>query len=199
MTKPSSHDLEILKIPAYQRKTALDRRSAKKPLRTALDRKQDEDRKQEVRQDRLSKTARVSKVDLPRPTAATYSFRKNFQKEMQRAHEELSIQDASPVVLDAPLSPLPSTKVATHKPSSRYETVGEVTMYLEKIQVAIIDVTKPIRLGDALWFEDETGLFFQTVESMQLNRKEIKIARKGMDIGMKVLREPRLHGRVYKA
>jgi hypothetical protein len=54
-------------------------------------------------------------------------------------------------------------------------------------------------LGDTLWFEDETGLFFQTVESMQLNRKEIKIARKGMDIGMKVLREPRLHGRVYKA
>ena len=70
--------------------------------------------------------------------------------------------------------------------------------YFENIDVAIIKTTSPIREGDRLIFQKEGGLFEQTIDSMQINRKDVKLARSGSDIGMKVLMEPIVGTPVYK-
>lgn len=70
--------------------------------------------------------------------------------------------------------------------------------YFEKIQVAIIKVTSPIKSSDILIFEKEGGLFQQPIASMQIDRKDVSLARSGSDIGTKVVMEPKVGAHVYK-
>jgi hypothetical protein len=75
---------------------------------------------------------------------------------------------------------------------------GRCEGYFEKINVAVIRVTSPIRKGDRLIFEKEKGLFEQTLNSMQVDRKDINLARSGTEIGTKVFMEPKVGAPVYK-
>jgi putative protease len=76
--------------------------------------------------------------------------------------------------------------------------IGCITAYFDKIQVAVIKLEKPLRLGDIIQITAEGMLFQQPVDSMQINRKPVKIAKKGSEIGLKVSQEPELNGPVYK-
>lgn len=78
------------------------------------------------------------------------------------------------------------------------QTCGSCDGYFDKINVAVIKVVSPIRAGDTLLFETTNGLFQQTINSMQQNRKEIKLARSGSEIGVKVAIEPKVGGNIYK-
>ncbi len=75
---------------------------------------------------------------------------------------------------------------------------GHCEGYFEKINVAIIKVTSPIRKGDILIFEKEGGLFEQTLNSMQIDRKDVSLARSGSDIGVKTELNPIVGSNVYK-
>ncbi|MBI4975477.1 hypothetical protein HZC20_02255 [Candidatus Peregrinibacteria bacterium] len=70
--------------------------------------------------------------------------------------------------------------------------------YFDKINVAIIQVTSPIRKGDSLIFEKEGGLFEQTIDSIQIDRQDVQLARSGTTIGVKVLMKPQVGTSVYK-
>lgn len=75
---------------------------------------------------------------------------------------------------------------------------GTCEGYFEKIEVAIIKVYSPLRIGDRIIMETADGLFEQTLISMQIDRKDIKIARSGAEIGIKVLMQPQVSTTVYK-
>ena len=64
--------------------------------------------------------------------------------------------------------------------------VGTVTHYYGHIGVAIIALTGKLSKGDKVKFEGGKTEFEQTVESMQIEHKEIDSAKKGDVIGMKV-------------
>lgn len=70
--------------------------------------------------------------------------------------------------------------------------------YFDKIEVAIVKLTKPLREGDLIIFEKQDGLFQQPVKSMQINRKDVKLAHTGSDIGLKVALKPQVGTPVYK-
>ena len=63
--------------------------------------------------------------------------------------------------------------------------VGKVTHFFDKISVAVIELTAPIKVGDKLKFKHGTEEFEQTVDSMQIEHDQIKAAKKGQAIGMK--------------
>ncbi len=75
---------------------------------------------------------------------------------------------------------------------------GNCEGYFEKINVCIIKVTSAIREGDTLLFETDEGLFQQPFSSMQQNRKNIKLARTGSEIGIKTALKPKVGGNIYK-
>ena len=76
---------------------------------------------------------------------------------------------------------------------------GKCEGYLEKIQVAIVTVSAPLRIGDRVLFESESGgLFEQNLGEMQINREDVMTAYSGDDIGMKVKAVPKKNGNVYK-
>lgn len=78
------------------------------------------------------------------------------------------------------------------------EKVGEITHYFTKIGVAVVDVTAPLKVGDRIAVKGMTTNFEQTVDSMQIEGKNIEEAKKGDDIGMKVADRVRKGDVVYR-
>ena len=64
--------------------------------------------------------------------------------------------------------------------------VGTVTHYYGNIGVAIITLAGKLSKGDKVKFENGKSEFEQTVESMQIEHKEIDSAKKGDVVGIKV-------------
>jgi len=78
------------------------------------------------------------------------------------------------------------------------KAVGTVTHYFSNISVAIIKVSAAIKVGGKIRIKGHTTDFEQEIESMQVDHKDVKNAKKGDDIGMKVADHVREHDIVYK-
>lgn len=165
------HEIDPTKIPAFQRKRSLLAKQRKKT--------------------KASKTTKVRKTrsSYQKPT---YQSSPSFNEPL--ADILLPSQSIFPAPLDN--DPLP-TKVE-RKDFEEMKTCGQCEGYFDKINVAIIKLTSPLRIGDIVIFEKEGGLFQQTVTSMQIDRREVRQALSGSDIGLKVLQTPTVGTRVYK-
>lgn len=64
--------------------------------------------------------------------------------------------------------------------------IGIVTHFYGNIGVAIVTLTGKLQKGDKVKFESGKTEFEQTIESMQIEHKEINSANKGDVIGVKV-------------
>lgn len=64
--------------------------------------------------------------------------------------------------------------------------IGKVVHYYGGIKVAIVKFNKDIKAGREVRFKGNTTDFKQTVSSMQFDHKEVKTAKKGKQIGVKV-------------
>lgn len=76
--------------------------------------------------------------------------------------------------------------------------VGKVVHFYPKISVAVIELEDVLKVGDKISIEGKTTNFSQIVESMQVERQDIKEATKGQTIGLKVIERAREGDRVYK-
>lgn len=76
--------------------------------------------------------------------------------------------------------------------------VGRVTHFFSKINVAVIELTAPIAVGDRLVFKGPNTDFEQTVESMQIEHENVQRAEAGQSIGLKVNERVRETDTVYK-
>lgn len=76
--------------------------------------------------------------------------------------------------------------------------VGKISHFFPKISVAVIEVEAPIKVGDKISIEGPTTKFEQKVESMEVEHKKVKSAKKGDSIGMKVAEKVREKDLVYK-
>ena len=77
---------------------------------------------------------------------------------------------------------------------SKYEKVlvGHVSHFYPKAEVALIDLKhNGLKVGDNIQIEGEKTFIEQKIDSMEINNKEIKKAKKGEEIGIKV------NGKVY--
>lgn len=63
---------------------------------------------------------------------------------------------------------------------------GKVTHYYDKIGVAVVEVTKPLKVGDTIKISGHDKEFTQVIASMQIEHEQIQEAKKGQIIGMKV-------------
>jgi putative protease len=79
------------------------------------------------------------------------------------------------------------------------ERIGVVEHFFTKISVAAIRVTDgELRIGDSIHFVGATTDFTQKIESMEINRKPIEVAKPGDEIGIKVKERVREKDIVYK-
>jgi len=64
--------------------------------------------------------------------------------------------------------------------------IGEITHYYSKIGVAIIKLSAPLAVGDEINIKGSTTDLKETIESMQVNHEDIKEAKAGDEVGIKV-------------
>lgn len=76
--------------------------------------------------------------------------------------------------------------------------VGRVSHFFGKINVAIIEVTDTISVGDKIVIKGPTTDIEQTVDSMEIEHTKVKQAEAGQSIGMKVNARVREKDIVYK-
>ena len=76
--------------------------------------------------------------------------------------------------------------------------IGYVSHFFSKINVAIIELTLPLSLGDHILVKGPSTDFDQKVESMQIDRKEIYRAEGGQSVGLKLGQLAREKDFVYK-
>lgn len=182
-------DIDVLKIPAFQRKKSLAKRAEKVIPWTALDRQREGVLKEQKRVNKYHDPVAVPKKKFRKNLSlsagknffGSNSFGSNF-------FQPIISPDSKSSIL-TPVSP---------SVSSRYQIIGTVIHYLDRIQVAIIRLSMSLKKDDLVAIEDENGIFFQPVSSMQINRKDVKTAKKGSEIGMKTGQIPKIGGKVFK-
>ena len=76
--------------------------------------------------------------------------------------------------------------------------IGEVSNYFEHIGAAAIKLLKSLKVGDIVKMKGGEIEFEQMIESMQINHKPTKEAKKGDEIGIIVKQKVRKGYKVYK-
>jgi hypothetical protein len=79
------------------------------------------------------------------------------------------------------------------------DLIGKVIHYYDKIQVAVLKLSKSLKVGDKVKFVHGEKNFEQTVESMQLEHKQIDSGKKGQEVAVKVDKEAKSGSLVYQA
>lgn len=75
--------------------------------------------------------------------------------------------------------------------------IGEVITYFSHVEVAAIKLKTKLKIGDKIHIKGHTTDFEQEIESMQIDKKPVKEAKKGDDIGIKVNDKVRPNDKVY--
>ena len=78
------------------------------------------------------------------------------------------------------------------------ERIGIVSHYFSKIGVASVDLEGELAMGDTIHIKGHTTDFAQKIESIQIENKNVKHAKKGDDVAIKVKETAREHDIVYK-
>ena len=79
------------------------------------------------------------------------------------------------------------------------EKIGVVEHFFTKISVAAIKITDgELKVGDTIHIVGATTDFKQKVESMQINKQPVDVARPGDEVGIKVIDRVRENDVVYK-
>ncbi len=75
--------------------------------------------------------------------------------------------------------------------------IGRVSSYFSHVGVAAIKLSAGLKIGDKVHIKGHTTDFEVPVTSMQIERKDVKTAKKGDHIGIKVPDKVRPNDRVF--
>lgn len=76
--------------------------------------------------------------------------------------------------------------------------VGHILHFFSKINVAVLELTAPLAVGDRILVKGPSTDFEQVVESMQIEHKNIQRAEAGQSVGLKTAQHARERDVVYK-
>jgi translation initiation factor IF-2 len=66
------------------------------------------------------------------------------------------------------------------------QEIGRVSTFFSHVSVAAIKLSGKLRVGDRIRVKGHTTDFEQLVDSMQVDKKNLKEAKKGDEVGIKV-------------
>ena len=76
--------------------------------------------------------------------------------------------------------------------------VGRITHFFSKINVAVVELKAPLKVGDTIVVKGPTTDFQQVVDSMQIEHQNVQSALAGQSIGLKVVQRARETDVVFK-
>lgn len=75
--------------------------------------------------------------------------------------------------------------------------IGKVTHYFDHLSVVIVELSDELKVGKKIHIKGHTTDFKEVTDSIQINKVEVKEAKAGDVIGLKVTEEAREGDRVY--
>jgi putative protease len=81
---------------------------------------------------------------------------------------------------------------------SQYEKVGRIAHFYTKPSVAVVELSSTLNKGDKIVIKGSTTDIEQTVDSIEIEHKQIPSAQAGQSIGMKVNGRVRENDIVYR-
>ena len=76
--------------------------------------------------------------------------------------------------------------------------IGEITNYFRNVKAAAILLSAPLKVGDKIKIKGGEKEFEMQVKSMQIDRKEVKEAKKGEEIGLLVPEDVHRGYKIFK-
>ena len=76
--------------------------------------------------------------------------------------------------------------------------IGKVVHWYDKIGVAVLDLSGVLKVGDIIKVQKGDEEFEETIESMQINHKNVKSAKKGDEVAIKLANTAKSGALVYK-
>ncbi len=90
-------------------------------------------------------------------------------------------------------------KASGKKKASREILIGEVTHFFSKIQVIVLKMTGgSLKVGDQIHVKGRGCDFVQKVDSLQIESVDVKLARKGQLVGLKVDISTKVGSKVFR-
>jgi hypothetical protein len=80
----------------------------------------------------------------------------------------------------------------------RFNRNRNVIHYFQKINVAIVELSLPLSVGDQILIKGPSTDFEQTVDSIEVDRKPIQRAEGGQSVGLKLSQLTRVKDVVFK-
>lgn len=77
--------------------------------------------------------------------------------------------------------------------------IGTVSSYFSHVNVAAIKLSNTLKVGDKIHIKGHTTDFEKKVDSMQIEKKDVKKAKKGDHIGIQVSEKVRPNDKVFLA
>ncbi len=129
--------------------------------------------KKVVKKGGIKKNGKVSKKPMKKVVSKKGEAKKMVKKNAKKASK------ATPKVMK---------NIQSEKNQNKGKLIGIVSHYFDKISVAAIKLSAPLKVGDKIAFRDHLNndLFEQEVASLQINRESINKAQKGDEVGLKV-------------
>jgi len=90
---------------------------------------------------------------------------------------------------------MPKTKEVKNKEE---KPIGEITHYFSNLEVGIIKLRSPLKVGENIKIAGSTTNFEQEVESIQVEHKQVDKAKKGDLVGIKIKDKVREGDLVFK-
>ena len=76
--------------------------------------------------------------------------------------------------------------------------IGKVTHFFAKINVAVLELSGELNLGNEIRVLGSSTDFNQKITSMQIDHKEVESAKKGSDVALKVDERVREGDEIFK-
>ena len=82
--------------------------------------------------------------------------------------------------------------------AKKEKEIGAISNYFEHVQAAAIKLKTGLKVGDTIHIKGGEVDVEQKIDSMQIDRKPVKKAKKGDEVGIKVEQKVRKGYKVYK-
>lgn len=142
---------------------------------------------------------RVRRKSLGRSRASRHP-KKKIKKKQNVPSVKRSLRSQAPAAVSASRGKSSSGKIQPlGQPAQAGQPVGEITHFFSKIQVAVVKMTKGnLAVGDKVRIHGRATDFTQAVRSMQVESVDVRSARSGQLIGLKVERGAKVGDKLYK-
>jgi putative protease len=76
--------------------------------------------------------------------------------------------------------------------------IGTITHYYSHLNVAVLELTQPLNVGEIIHVLGHTTDFIQKVTSMEVNHHHVVTVNPGDNVALKVIEPVRVHDTIYR-